>query len=94
MLTPNALTPDIVTVKLIVPIFSLSVSSLIEIVGCASSFSIVPTPWLSAMFALTGLLKFTVKVSLSSLSASSIIGTSIVVLVLPAGMVTVPLTWV
>ena len=49
---------------------SVTVTSLIEMVGAASSSVIVPMPWPSRMVALVGLVRFTKKVSLISSSRS------------------------
>ena len=51
---------------------------------------IVPTPWLSLIVALTGFSRVTVKVSLASLSASSVMLIVVVTVVLPAAIVSVP----
>src|SRR3954452_19954607 len=55
-----------------------------------SSLTIVPVPAASARPALVGWLRLTVQVSLASLTVSPPIGTTIVQLVLPAAMVSVP----
>jgi hypothetical protein len=58
--------------KPVVPAFPSScVESVINSVGVASSFRIVPTPWESAIVALLGLLRLTAKFSSGSISRSA-----------------------
>ncbi len=88
------LTAERLTVKLalLVPLFpSVTLTSLIAIVGTGSSLVIVSCPWLSAIVALVGVLRLITKVSSGSLSASpqTVIGS--VWLVCPALKVSVPL---
>ena len=55
----------------------------IEMVGGASSLVIVPTPWLSAIVALTAPERFTKNVSSASLTVSPTTGTKIFWVVCP-----------
>ena len=59
-----------------------------------SSLVMVPTPWLSAMVALTAPLRLTKKVSFASGTVSPITGTVIVCVVAPGVKVSVPLVLV
>ncbi|MCY1524799.1 hypothetical protein D9M68_597500 [compost metagenome] len=59
-----------------------------------SSLVIVPTPWLSAMVALTAPLRLTKKVSLASGTVSPTTGTVMVCVVVPGVKVSVPLVLV
>ena len=63
-------------------------ASLTEIRG--SSSRMVPMPWPTPMVALTGALRLTAKVSVSSGSRSPVTATATVADVRPAGMVTSP----
>ena len=67
---------------------SLIDASAIDRVGVAfaSSFVIVPVPWLSAMVAPTALLRWTVNVSSGSKAVSPLIVTVKALVVAPAAM--------
>ena len=93
--TVSVLEADRLTVKaaLTVPEFpSVTVTSLIDSVGVTtpSSFRMVPSPWLSAMVALVGMLRFTKNVSFGSTTVSPRTRTVIVLLVSPGLNVSVP----
>src|SRR5437773_11339120 len=54
---------DTLTVKVkrvVPPVHTSSLPSLIEMVGCPSSLTIVPAPWLSLIVALTGFERLTI----------------------------------
>ena len=58
---------ETVNPALVVPALpSETATSLMEMVGCASSLVIVPTPWLSVIVAFVGPDRFTLKVSVGS----------------------------
>ena len=82
---------ETVNVAAIVPALpSVTDTSLMEIVGCASSLLIVPTPWLSAIVAFVALDRFTLKVSFGSNTVSPLTVTLIGCEVWPAVNVKVP----
>ena len=93
--TVCVLEADRLTVKTALPVTvfpSVTVTSLIDSVGvaAASSFRMVPNPWLMAIVALVGLLRFTKKVSSLSASVSPLTRTVTVLLVSPGLKVSVP----
>ncbi len=93
MVTGNAEAGVRVTVKskLVVPeLPSLSATSLMVSAESASSFRIVPRPWLSAMVAFTGLVRLTKSVSSASGVTSPRTVTLTVCVVWPGLKVTVP----
>ena len=69
---------------------STTVASLMEMAGAASSSTIVPWPWPSAMVALAAPDRFTRNVSLGSPRTSPKTGTETGRLVVPDGNVIVP----
>ena len=62
-----------------------------RLAGCVSSLTMVPTPWPSAMVALTGVSRLTKKVSVGSNLVSPTTCTVTVWLVSPGAKMTVPL---
>ena len=70
---------------------SVTVTSPTETLGSASSFVIVPTPWLSPSVPWTAFVRLTRKVSVSSFSVSPFTSTVTGREVWPAAKVTVPL---
>src|SRR5437667_36810 len=85
----DRLTVKVNTVGPTLPSFWLT--SLIEMVGCPSSLTIVPAPWLSLIVALTGFERLTKNVSLGSNLVSPLTMTVTGWLVTPGANVTVPL---
>ncbi len=81
---------DRVTVNTAGPLGSLTVTSSIVIRRISSSV-IVPIPRLSVILPILGLLIYISYISVGSATLSSIIGTEIVPLVVPEGIVNVPL---
>jgi hypothetical protein len=82
-----------VTVKVAatVPEFpSVTVTSLIESAGSASSSVIVPMPWLSVIDALTAFVRLSANVSFASSSTSPLTITATCFAVSPAAKLTVP----
>jgi hypothetical protein len=80
-----------VKTALAVPLFpSGTVTSSIETFGAASSSPIVPTPWPSAIVALTALERLTSKVSSASSRVSPLTSTVTVFVVSPVRKVSWP----
>ena len=75
----------------VVPSSPLDAARVNPTVGRASSSLMVPSPWPSVIVALTGLLRFTKKLSVDSFTRSSVVRTVIVCVVVPAGKFSVPL---
>ena len=74
------------------PLFpSLTATSLMNSAGNGSLLLIVPTPWLSASVALTGLLRFTKNDSAGSKMVSPVTLTVMVWVTVPGAKLNVPL---
>ncbi|MNU93265.1 hypothetical protein D3C71_832040 [compost metagenome] len=95
-MTVCPLTADNVTVNVAVTVPALpsvTVVSLMDSEGTASSLTIVPVPWPSATVAPVTLLTLTRKVSLGSCNVSPLTSTVKVALLLPAAMVCPVSAW-
>ena len=91
--TAEVVGPVRVTVPVAAPAppFSATLAGLIVTVRAgSSSLRMVPWPWLSAIVAPLGPLRFTKNASFGSTSVSPLTETTIVPLVWPAGIVSVP----
>ncbi len=84
-----ALAFERVTVKLaaVVPLFPSSTETSLIVIETGSSSVIVPTPWASAIVALAGLVRLTLKVSLFSFRVSPLTVTATVLVVWPGAKV-------